>query len=183
MIIYIHGFGGSGAGHKAELFREYFMLRGIPYIAPSLPTNPSLAMQTLSELIEAFDDVSLIGSSLGGYYAIYLCEKYNLKTVLINPSINPQITLNKSIHSAMNFYDMCRFEWTQSHLNILNGYKTQVGNQDNILLLSQKGDELLDYKEAVEFLPYTKQIVQDGGDHSFVGIESMFTQIEEFLLK
>ncbi len=32
-------------------------------------------------------DIILVGSSLGGYYSIYIGEKYNLKTILINPSV------------------------------------------------------------------------------------------------
>ncbi len=52
MIIYIHGFGGSGLGNKASLFREYFKERGVEYIAPSLSYIPDLAISTLEELIE-----------------------------------------------------------------------------------------------------------------------------------
>lgn len=37
MIIYIHGFGGSGNGNKAKVFREYFKSIGEDFIAPSLP--------------------------------------------------------------------------------------------------------------------------------------------------
>ena len=52
MIIYIHGFGGSGEGSKAKILRP--LLRSDGIIAPSLPTNPALAIATLSELIETF---------------------------------------------------------------------------------------------------------------------------------
>ncbi len=52
VIIYIHGFGGSGVGNKASLFREYFKERGVEYIAPSLSYIPDLAISTLEELIE-----------------------------------------------------------------------------------------------------------------------------------
>ena len=45
MIIYIHGFGSSGEGHKAKQFREYFKDDG--FIAPSLSYIPDLAIKTL----------------------------------------------------------------------------------------------------------------------------------------
>ena len=51
MIIYIHGFGSSGEGHKAKQFREYFKDDG--FIAPSLSYIPDLAIKTLEELIES----------------------------------------------------------------------------------------------------------------------------------
>ena len=86
MTIYIHGFGGSGEGVKAKLFREYFKDKKEGFIAPSLSYIPELVIKTLEELIESYNsDVTLIGSSLGGYYAIYLSQKYSLKTVLLNP--------------------------------------------------------------------------------------------------
>ena len=53
MIIYIHGFGGSGEGSKAKAFREYYKKEG--FIAPSLSYVPQLAIKTLEELIESYD--------------------------------------------------------------------------------------------------------------------------------
>ncbi|HIP11485.1 MAG TPA: hypothetical protein EYG73_02080 [Arcobacter sp.] len=49
MIIYIHGFGGSGQGSKAKIFREYYKNKS--FIAPSLPYVLALAIQTLDELL------------------------------------------------------------------------------------------------------------------------------------
>ncbi len=109
MLIYIHGFGGSGRGVKATLFKKVF--KEEPCIAPLLSYVPDLAVQTLSELIETFlargESVSLIGSSLGGYYALYLGECYGLKTVLLNPSLYPYKTLAAYVGEGLNF---CRFE-------------------------------------------------------------------------
>ena len=82
MIIYIHGFGSSGEASKAKMLRAYCQENKIRFIAPSLPTIPDLAIKTLSELIESYQDnepVHLMGSSLGGYYSLYLSDKYNLK--------------------------------------------------------------------------------------------------------
>ena len=63
MVIYIHGFGGSGEGSKAKAFREYFKAIGEDFIAPSLSYVPQLAIQTLEELIESYHgDIYLVGS-------------------------------------------------------------------------------------------------------------------------
>jgi len=97
VIIYIHGFGGSGLGTKASLFREYFKERGIEYIAPSLSYIPDLAISTLEELIENCENPSLIGSSLGGFYTLYLTKKYNIRGVLINPAVKSHKTLERHL--------------------------------------------------------------------------------------
>jgi uncharacterized protein len=182
MIIYIHGFSGSGEGVKAIAFREYFKSEGDSYIAPSLSYVPDLAIKTLEELIESYGrDVKLIGSSLGGFYSMYLANKYNLKAVLINPSIHPYITLEKVLGSTPSFYDDSSFTWTGSHIKMLEKYETKVQNQTSFMLLIQKGDELLDYKEAVSKLPDANIVAEDGGDHSFVGIERHFDGVRGFL--
>ena len=182
MIIYAHGFGGSGEGSKAKAFRNYFKDKNIPFIAPSLSYVPDLAIKTLCELIHSYDKVQLIGSSLGGFYSIYLSQKFDIKAVLLNPSINPDSTLKQAIGLAPNFYDDSAFEWNEMHIASLQKYKVKPEKQSNLFLLSQKGDELLDYREGVALLPKAKQCIEDGGDHGFSGIERHFKEIEKFLL-
>jgi len=181
MIIYIHGFGSSGLGGKASLFKEYF---DEELISPSLSYVPSLAINTLEQLIEAFtsleEEVYLVGSSLGGYYAIYLANKYNLKAVLINPAITPSETLDK-IGTATNYYDYSNFEITKEHLQYLKSIEVQeVANQSNFMVLLQEEDEVLDFNEAVEKLPDSELVIEEGGSHSFDEVERYFRKITTF---
>ena len=182
MILYIHGFGSSGQGGKATLFREYFEDE---VIIPSLSYVPSLAIDTLEQIIEMLlskdETVGLVGSSLGGYYAIYLANKYDLKAVLINPAIYPYKTLDK-VGMAMNYFDGSNFEVTSEHLKNLKSYEVDfVKNEENFLTLLQTDDEVLDYNEAVEKLPNSDLVIEEGGNHSFENIESYFRKIGSFL--
>ena len=184
MIIYIHGFGSSGEASKAQAFRTFCQTKGIRYIAPSLPTIPHLAITTLSELIESYQDneaVHLIGSSLGGYYSLYLSDKYNLKAVLINPAVNAPETLTRALGHGVNYYDNSTYEWNASHLDMLESYEIEEPDVENILLLLQKGDELLDYEEALDFLEGAKTILEEGGNHGFEGIDRHFETIMRHL--
>jgi len=181
MILYIHGFGSSGSSGKAELFRDYFNSKNIKFLAPSLPYIPKLAIDTLEDIIKNCNNIKLIGSSLGGFYSIYLANKYNLKAVLINPSINPDITLEKAVPQATNYYDLSRFDWSYEYINMLKRFKVEPKEQKNFMLLLQKGDEVLDYKEALNLLPNSNIILEDGGNHSFEGIERYFDSVNSFL--
>lgn len=183
MILYIHGFGSSAEAKKAKLFREFFKSSGEPFIAPSLSHIPNLALSTLEDIIEACEsDVKIIGASLGGFYSLYLSQKYNLKAVLINPSINPEITLQRAIGHGMSYYDNSQYEWNATHVESLKKFKTSSVNQKNIMLLLQKGDDLLDYKEAELFLQGSTMFIEEGGTHNFEGIERYFEKIEVFLI-
>ena len=183
MIIYIHGFGSSGHGGKASLFREYFEDE---VIAPSLSYVPNLAIDTLEQLIEMLlekgETVGLVGSSLGGYYSIYLANKYDLKAVLINPAIYPYKTLDK-IGMARNYYDLTTFEVTSEHIQALKSLEvSEITNQENFITLLQTEDEVLDYNDAVEKLSESELVIEEGGTHSFENIESYFRKIGSFLV-
>lgn len=179
MIIYIHGFGSSGQGYKAQQFREFFKEDG--FMAPSLSYIPELAIQTLEELIESLHcDITLVGSSLGGFYSLYLAKKYDLKAVLINPSIKPFITLLKVLGNAPSFYDTSTFTWMRSHIEMLRKYETTGLTQENFMVLLQKGDETLDYREAVKKLPHSTLVVEEGGSHSFDEVQRHFKEIKKF---
>lgn len=184
MIIYLHGFASSHYSVKAQKFLEYF---DDEIITPSLNTIPNLAINTVEQLIEAFlktENVHLIGSSLGGFYALYLANKYNLKAVLINPAVNPHATLSRyeDVEFVTNYYDNSRFEFTHEHIQSLLNYQINVlENPENIMTLVQKGDEVLDYKEAQYLLSDTNLNIEEGGNHSFEGIERYFRKISLFL--
>ncbi|WP_121626585.1 YqiA/YcfP family alpha/beta fold hydrolase [Poseidonibacter antarcticus] len=187
MIIYLHGFASAGFGVKAQKFLEYFEDE---IITPTLPTIPNLAIATLEQLIEAFlnrgEKVSLIGSSLGGFYSLYLANKYNLKAVLINPAVYPWITLENyrkdEYELATSYYDNSKFEFNHSHSQSLRNYEVLIiKNPENFLTLLQDEDEILDYEEAAEKLEETNLIIEEGGNHSFVGIEKYFRKINSFL--
>ena len=181
MIIYIHGFASSGEGSKAKFLREIFEDEG--FIAPSLSYVPELAIKTLKELIESYskyETVHLIGSSLGGYYAIYLADLYDLKAVLINPSVSPTRTLKKVIGEQENYYDASSFEWNLKHLRSLEQLEVKNIKSKLYLLLAQKGDETLNYRDASQKLYACEQRIEDGGSHSFEGIGRYIQDIEEF---
>jgi len=183
MIIYIHGFGSSGLGGKSSQFREYFKNKRIPFIAPSLSYVPELAVATLEELIGTYDEVTLMGSSLGGFYAMYLAEKFGLKAVLINPAMNSSRTLKRVLSpKAHNYYDESSFEWNASHIEMLEKFVVDEVTDSNYFMLLQKGDDVLDYKEALAKIPKAKVILEEGGSHPFDGIERYFSKIEAFLL-
>jgi len=182
MIIYIHGFGSHGFGGKATVFRKYFGSIGEDFIAPSLSYVPELAIATLEELIKSYrGDVYLIGSSLGGFYATYLSKMPEVKkVVLINPAVNPTKTLKRALGDAPNFYDGSIFSWRQEHLEMLSRYNCDLVELSKFFVLLQKGDDVLDYKDAKQKFEGAKLIVEEGGNHSFEGIDRHFEAIRAF---
>ena len=145
-LIYIHGFESCGKGNKTEILSKHFKV-----IAPNLPTYPFDAINTLDSLIKP--DSILVGSSLGGYYAIYLAEKYGLKAVLINPSLKPYKTLKRYVGIQYRYCDNKPFMWKKEYLKELKKLKSPTKRGKYLVLLQSK-DEVLNYKKALKKFKY-----------------------------
>jgi len=182
ILLYIHGFGSSGKGGKAEILRN--ILRD-QIIAPSLPPIPELAVDTLEQMVSCIrnsgHEAVLTGSSLGGYYATYLADKYNLKAVLINPAIKPYNTLAARLGLNHSYYDFSNYEFTQKHIDKLRDYDVAEPKVENFMLLLRTGDTVLDYREAVEKFSGATIDIEKGGTHSYEDIEQKIDQIVHFL--
>jgi len=113
---------------------------------------------------------------------LYLAQKYGLKTILINPAMHSAKTLRRAISKqgyTLNYYDLSHFEWNESHINMLKKYEVSTPTSVCLLLL-QKGDDVLNYQDALEKLPHAKLVLEEGGTHSFEGIERYFEMIRDF---
>jgi predicted esterase YcpF (UPF0227 family) len=159
------------------------MKRRDEFTAPDLPHMPSLAIQKLELEIakHGVDQVAVIGSSLGGYYATWLAEKHGLRAVLVNPVVNAHLLLAPCLGTQKNFYTGEQYQFTQQHLKELGQYNTSlITRPGRYLLLVQTGDEVLDYRQAVEKYRGARQIVIQGGDHGFADFSKYIPMILEF---
>ncbi|MDE2441677.1 MAG: alpha/beta fold hydrolase [Betaproteobacteria bacterium] len=182
MIVYLHGFCSSPASWKSRLLAEAMARRGLGghFVCPQLSPVPDAAVADVSRLIKAADGpVTLVGSSLGGHYANHLAEKHGLKAVLINPAAVDRLNLANFVGEHANFHSGERFTFTAAHVAQL---KAQVRRPtpDRYWLLLETGDEVLDYRLAVDFYAGCRQTVLPGGDHSFTQFPRYIPQIIEF---
>ena len=177
MFLYVHGFRTTYRSYKAGLAKGHF--KEELFIADH-PVQPRRAIAYLEKTIEENSIKGMIASSLGGYYATYLSEKYNLKTVLINPSVKPYET-TKSYLGTNTKSNGEEFEWKEKHLGRLAELKIEKPKQENYLLFLQTGDDVLDYKVALDFYKGSRMIVEQNGNHRFKGLDRYFDEITSFL--
>jgi predicted esterase YcpF (UPF0227 family) len=189
-ILYIHGFNSSPLSVKAEQTRQY-LLKNFPQVhfyCPQLASNPKGAINQLEEIIQSSQTNSswyLMGSSLGGYFASYLSEKYNLPSVLVNPAIKPFELLQDYLGEQVNPYTEEVYQVTRDHMVELKAIEQKPPSFDtqqknNYLVMVQTDDEVLNYQHAVEKYQHCRLVVEQGGDHSFVGFEQHLPAIADF---
>lgn len=189
-ILYIHGFNSSPLSLKAEQTRQYIKDNhpSINFYCPQLATSPDEAIAQLKRLIEQKTKDNcwyLIGSSLGGYFASFLSEKYHFPAVLVNPAIKPYELLNDYLGEQTNPYTNITYQVTVSHIQQLKNLEQAApsihsSEKNNYLVMIQTADEVLNYQQAEEKYQYCQLIVQEGGDHSFVGFDKLLPEIVDF---
>jgi uncharacterized protein len=169
-ILYAHGFKSSSRSRKVTQLREYIQARGIAanLIAPDLNFEPAVALAQLKRACEgiATSDLTIIGSSLGGFYAVVLAEKLACRAVLLNPSIRPFDTLRQYLGVQSNIYTGEKFEFSSTHIAQLEAmFVPRISTPSRYFLIVETGDEVLDYSAAVDYYTGATQLVIPGGDH------------------
>jgi predicted esterase YcpF (UPF0227 family) len=185
MLVYLHGFNSSPASGKARQLAEHMAAigRAADYTCPALPNSPREAIAHVeAELARRRpESVTLIGSSLGGFYATHLAEKHGWKAVLVNPAVHAHKLLRSALGPQTNWHTGETWELTEAHLAELAELDVgEITLPKRYLLLVQTGDEVLDYRDAVAYYAGATQIIEDGGDHGFAGFERHFQTLLDF---
>ena len=184
MLIYIHGFNSSSQSGKAREMAAWLAQRGLAesFACPDLPHRPAQAIALLEDLIARSGcPAKLIGSSLGGFYATWLAEKHDLKAVLVNPCVDCNHKLAQCLDQPQqNWHSGEAYVFGSEHLAELQALALTPRRLANYLLLVETGDEVLDYREAVDFYAGARQEVLAGGDHGFTRFAEFIPEIVAF---
>lgn len=94
-IYYIHGFGSSADSTTARALKEHFPDLKTPTYDSNTPALSVFGMMREIIKTSAGDDVIIIASSLGGWYANEIAKHIVCDLVLYNPSTRPWETLTR----------------------------------------------------------------------------------------
>ena len=158
----------------------------IDFQCPALTPYAKDTAHTLEQLVEqALADgrsVYLLGSSLGGFWATYLVEKYQLSAVLINPAVDIENLMPNFIDVDLkNYYSEQRYRLSRADVQqLIHYHRPTIQHPGRYWLLVQQGDEVLDYRLAVDKYAGAKQTIEANGDHSFEHFERHIPAIISF---
>ncbi len=182
MILYIHGFLSSPQSFKARLIAARLEQLGLPhaFACPSLSGEPDEIVAIIERAVQASpDEPALIGSSLGGFYATHVAERFGLRTVLLNPAVRPYDLLHDFLGVQRNLYTGEEIVVEPRHLEVLRALDVEpLTDPARYFLIVTTGDEVFDYRQAVEKYRGARQLVIEGGDHS---LDSLPTHLDDVL--
>jgi uncharacterized protein len=184
VIVYLHGFNSSPQSHKAKVMADFMAARGLAaeYACPALPTHAGEAIAAVEALMAARPAARwcFVGSSLGGFYATYLAEKHDARAVLLNPAIEPHVGLRAYLGEQRNLHTGEPYQLTTAHIAAWRGLVVPRITPARYLLIVETGDEVLDYRQAVERYRGAEQVVIQGGDHSLQSFPEHLPRILAF---
>jgi predicted esterase YcpF (UPF0227 family) len=182
-LLYIHGLNSSAQSQKATQLTTLMARLGLSqYLrVPELHHHPRQALVQLEAAIEELGRPLLVGSSLGGYYATHLAERYGLKAVLINPAVNPHQLFDGFLGTQQNLYTGESWELTHDHVTALAELEVPAPQDpQRIQVWLQTGDETLDYRRAQSFYRACALRIEAGGDHGFQGFAAKIPALLSF---
>lgn len=187
LILYLHGFTSGPQSRKVQALAARMAQLGLAdrLLCPQLPASPAAAIALAEDLLAGKvgpgDTVTLIGSSLGGYYATWLAEKHDLQAVLVNPAVVAAIELERYLGPQTWLYSGESFEFAPRHIDELRALEVPLlSDPARYWLLAEEGDETLDYRQAVRRYAGARQTVLRGGDHSFTRWDDYLDEILAF---
>lgn len=186
MILYLHGFRSSPESFKARLLAERMaqMGRSGEYACPQLPPSPCLAIELAHRLARQVEPVqlTLVGSSLGGYYATYLAEQLGCRAVLLNPALRVFEKLAAHVGPQTAYHEGGDdFEFKAAYLDELRTLHIgAITRPERYFLIAATGDELLDWREMAAGYPGARQRIIRGSDHGLSDFAEYMDEVLEF---
>lgn len=201
--VYLHGFLSSGKSEKGQwlhnqvnvaqqqnsqpIFSKFIT---VTYPIKSVAESINEIEHTLIQYKNELDKVVLLGSSMGGYYAQYFADKYQLPYVMINPALNPVPIFLKNQGEHINPATGEHVCIDDAYIQDIQKYNIEVLNPNLPgLLLIDMDDEVIDVDFAIQRYKkiaqnqksLTKVVVYSGGNHSFIHMEDAWRQITKFV--
>jgi predicted esterase YcpF (UPF0227 family) len=127
--------------------------------------------------------MTVIGSSLGGFYATWLAALRGCKAALLNPAIDPARDLAKYIGEQTAWhYPAERFYFAPEFVDELRALEVApLPHPELAWALIAKEDEVLDWREMTVRYSGSQQVVMEGGDHAISNFDQYLPQLLEFL--
>ena len=184
MIIYLHGFRSGPQSWKSRSLKARMDTLGLGEAlwCEQLPVAAPEAIALVeAQIARCSTPPTLVGSSLGGYYATWLAERHGLQAVLVNPGVLAPLTLSDYLGTQTHMYTGEPFDFTTTHIDALRALDVPaITRPERYWLMVETGDEVLDYRAAVAHYPGARQTVLEGGDHSFTRWGDYLDPVLEF---
>jgi hypothetical protein len=176
MILYFHGFDATSPGNHEKMRQLQFVDNDVRLVSYST-LHPKHDMQYLlnevSRQLKQSDDPKplAIGVGLGAYWAERVGFLNQLRTVLVNPNLHPEITMVGKIDRPEEYADIAN--------KCVKQFRHK--NSGNSLCILSRHDEVNDNEAvATELSPFYELIWDEEQTHKFASLAAHLPDIKAF---
>ena len=166
--LYLHGFLSSPRSRKGMLLKAEHEARGMRFLAPDLTLSPKEASDVILEVAKSVPPglLTVVGSSLGGFYAGWVAERIGCRAVLINPAVRPWAFVRDFLGEQTVYGTGRKVLITEDYERQLRELDTpSITIPSRYFVLLSTGDEVLDWHEADRKYRQSPRVLVEGGDH------------------
>ncbi len=186
-LLYLHGFRSSPASTKARMTAAAIAHRypSVTWFCPALPASPKQAMDGVLQATADWPlaTTAVMGSSLGGFYATWLAERWGCKAVLLNPAVHPARDLAAHLGEQTLWHDPdLHFVFESKFVDELRALEVDhISRPERYRAVIAKGDEVLDWQEMTGHYPSAAIKLLPGGDHALSDYDQHLNELLDFL--
>ena len=184
-VLYLHGFASGPKSYKKEQVKEIFDTGKVSY--PQLSPHPGEAVQQIDEELEQLTGKDpqhlnvLIGTSLGGFYAMLFALRRRIPAFVYNPASDASL-FEELIGTHKRFTDGAEFEFTEADCRYLRDEafpelyqlaRVHPERSRYLYISYNQDDETVphDFKHYKRHFPHAQfEIFPDGG-HGFADLK------------
>lgn len=178
-VLYLHGFNSAGFGGKTDALRAAFGADKV--LNPTLPPQPAAAMALLDHLAGRLGpELLILGSSLGGFYALNLARRHRVPTILVNPAVRDVAPgLSYALGEVTNYKTGETYVWSERELDELRALELEPEDWSalggHVRAYLDADDEVLPAPRIAAFLEQQGIPVRlyPGGNHAFAHMDEL----------
>lgn len=186
-LLYLHGFRSSPQSTKAQMMAARVQAdhKKVRWWCPQLPPSPREAMALIQRGTADWpaDQMAVVGSSLGGFYATALAQQRGCRAVVLNPAVDPARDLAAHIGEQTAWHDPAEhFFFRPEYIDELRALQTgPLTHPERTFAVIAKGDELLDWREMTARYASARIRLLEGSDHALSDFDDHIDAVQEFL--
>ena len=186
-LLYLHGFRSSPQSTKAQMMAARVQAdhKKVRWWCPQLPPSPREAMALIQRGTADWpaDQMAVVGSSLGGFYATALAQQRGCRAVVLNPAVDPARDLAAHIGEQTAWHDPAEhFFFRPEYIDQLRALQTgPLTHPERTFAVIAKGDELLDWREMTARYASARIRLLEGSDHALSDFDDHIDAVQEFL--
>ncbi len=185
-LIYLHGFRSSPQSAKARQVAAWMSAHApdVTWWCPQLPPSPDEALALLEQgtVDWPHESRAIIGSSLGGFYATVLAERWGCRAGLLNPAVNPSRDLARYIGEIRQWHGDDHFYFRPEYVaELAQMAPGELADPARYFAVIATGDEVLDWREMSARYRGAHLRVVEGSDHALSDFDGHLAHLLHFL--